>query len=308
MLAMTDRDGYVAASVPGLAVQARVPIESVIIALESFSSPDQWSRTKDHDGRRIEEVDGGWKLLNYQKYRSTDDMEHVRQKTAERTKRWRQSKRYGDSIVASRDATERHVTAVTQSDPIASPSAAPSAETHSPSVRGAREPSAKAETLQNAPETTGGTQSPHLPPVNSTARAQTPGNGNPLLAAGFNSPEDFDGWWTELVGAHPNRNKNAVARSRVLEAVITGNFNRVKFQEGYARLKAGSPEWAEDRGRFAPNLYEIVANDLWKFAPPNGTSKTGPEKATPEQAARELAEIMAAANPEDREWMEKKLA
>lgn len=129
------------------------------------------------------------------------------------------------------------------------------------------------ETPQNTPETTGGNQSPHLPPVNGTARAPAPGNGNPLAAAGFDFPEDFERWWNALVAGHPNRNKNAVARTRIMESVLLGNFDRGKFQAGYERLKAGSPQWTEDGGRFAPNLYEIIANDLWKFAPPNGTVK-----------------------------------
>lgn len=123
MLAMADRDGYVAASIPGLAVLARVPIESVVIAMESFISPDEWSRTKDHQGRRIEERDGGWVLLNYEKYRTTDDMEHVRQKSAERTRRYRDKrKRHGDATV----------TPVTQNHPIAAPAPAPAPTTASP--------------------------------------------------------------------------------------------------------------------------------------------------------------------------------
>jgi hypothetical protein len=89
MLAMADRDGYVAASIPGLATLARVPLESCIKAVESFTSPDPWSRTKDNDGRRIVEVDGGWQLLNYDKYRATRSPEDQREKTANRVRRYR---------------------------------------------------------------------------------------------------------------------------------------------------------------------------------------------------------------------------
>ncbi len=75
MLAMSDAGGYVAASVPGLASRSRVSIDACLAALESFKSPDEWSRTKDHEGRRIIEVDGGWMLLNHEKYRAMREVE-----------------------------------------------------------------------------------------------------------------------------------------------------------------------------------------------------------------------------------------
>lgn len=75
MLAMADAGGCVSASVPGLASRARVSIEACIAALDAFKNPDEWSRTKDFDGRRIIEVDGGWVLLNHSKYRAMREIE-----------------------------------------------------------------------------------------------------------------------------------------------------------------------------------------------------------------------------------------
>jgi hypothetical protein len=69
MLAMADQNGEVSASVPGLADRARVSIDACVEALALFAAPDEWSRTKDYDGRRIVECDGGWLLLNHAKYR-----------------------------------------------------------------------------------------------------------------------------------------------------------------------------------------------------------------------------------------------
>ena len=46
MLAMADKNGEVKASIPGLASFAKVPIEAAETALESFKSPDKYSRTK----------------------------------------------------------------------------------------------------------------------------------------------------------------------------------------------------------------------------------------------------------------------
>jgi uncharacterized phage protein (TIGR02220 family) len=73
LLAMADAKGRISASVPGLAHIARVTLEEAEHALERFLGPDPYSRTKDCDGRRIEVIDGGWKLINYLKYRETQD-------------------------------------------------------------------------------------------------------------------------------------------------------------------------------------------------------------------------------------------
>lgn len=73
MLAMTDRNGNVFASVPGLANRARVTVEQAEIAINKFLSPDRYSRTPDNEGRRIAVIDGGWLLLNHAKYRALRD-------------------------------------------------------------------------------------------------------------------------------------------------------------------------------------------------------------------------------------------
>ena len=69
MLALADREGYVGASIPGLASVARVPIESAAAAIKKFLSPDPYSRSTAFGGRRIEEAIGGWLILNYAEYR-----------------------------------------------------------------------------------------------------------------------------------------------------------------------------------------------------------------------------------------------
>ena len=79
MLAMSDRKGRVWASIPGLANRARVSLEDTEVALNTLSSPDKYSRTPDHEGRRIEPIDGGWVLLNHEKYRSIRDEETTRE-------------------------------------------------------------------------------------------------------------------------------------------------------------------------------------------------------------------------------------
>ncbi len=79
MLAMADSRGRVWASIPGLANRARVTIEHVESALEKFLGPDKYSRTPDNEGRRIEVIDGGWRLLNHAKYRAIRDDEAIKE-------------------------------------------------------------------------------------------------------------------------------------------------------------------------------------------------------------------------------------
>jgi hypothetical protein len=75
MLAMSDRFGYVGASIPGLANRARVTIEECEAAINSFLSPDPYSRSQENEGRRIEVADRGWILLNYERFRDMRDEE-----------------------------------------------------------------------------------------------------------------------------------------------------------------------------------------------------------------------------------------
>ena len=79
MLAMADRRGRVWASIPGLANRARVTLEEVEAALQKLLSKDKYSRTSEFEGRRIEPIDGGWRLLNHEKYRSIRDEETVKE-------------------------------------------------------------------------------------------------------------------------------------------------------------------------------------------------------------------------------------
>jgi hypothetical protein len=89
MLAMVNRDGVVEASLPGLADAARVTLDECIEAIQVLSSPDPYSRTKAHEGRRIAECDGGWLLLNHRKYRDKLDAEDRRERDAARKRRSR---------------------------------------------------------------------------------------------------------------------------------------------------------------------------------------------------------------------------
>lgn len=81
MLAMVDQNGYVGASMPGLAGRARVSLDACIAAVKTLESPDLWSRSKEHEGRRIAEADGGWILLNHAKYRAKQSADDRRERS-----------------------------------------------------------------------------------------------------------------------------------------------------------------------------------------------------------------------------------
>lgn len=87
MLALANKEGVVEASVPGLADLARVTVQECEDALSKLQAPDTYSRTKAHEGRRIQAVEGGWLVLNHAKYRAKmnadERREYLRLKQAE---------------------------------------------------------------------------------------------------------------------------------------------------------------------------------------------------------------------------------
>lgn len=94
MLASADREGCVYAAVPGLAHAARITVPECEAGLEVLSAPDPHSRSKEHDGRRIEAIEGGWRILNYGRYRAMDS-------STERVKAWRDKRRNETSATVS---------------------------------------------------------------------------------------------------------------------------------------------------------------------------------------------------------------
>ena len=101
MLAMADQNGVVNASAPGLAAMAQVGFESVIKALQCFEAPDEYSRSTEFEGRRIQKVDGGWLILNYQKYREIRNEEKRREQNRIAQQKFRDSRAAGSTVSKS---------------------------------------------------------------------------------------------------------------------------------------------------------------------------------------------------------------
>ena len=119
LLAMADKNGVCEGSIPGLADFARVTIADCQKALDTLMAPDQYSRSKTQGGRRIEPVDGGWRLINHAKYRAAmsqdDRREYLRVKQAEHRDRVK-STSVNSSNAASTESTHTKAKADSKAD------------------------------------------------------------------------------------------------------------------------------------------------------------------------------------------------
>lgn len=99
--------GFVPSAGVGIIRQCGMDQKIGMDALERLGAPEAESRTPDFEGRRLVRVDGGYLLLNYDKYRQKD---HT---AAERQARFRakksEEKRYGVTP-ASNGVTARNIT------------------------------------------------------------------------------------------------------------------------------------------------------------------------------------------------------
>jgi hypothetical protein len=69
ILALKDEFGFVATSRPGLIREANITPEQFDDAIKILESPDDDSRSNNFEGRRVDRVEGGWIVLNHDKYR-----------------------------------------------------------------------------------------------------------------------------------------------------------------------------------------------------------------------------------------------
>ena len=100
--------GFVPAAGSGIVRRSGMPSEAGLSALERLGSPDQESRSPEFDGRRLARINGGFVILNFNKYRERDYT------TAERSARYRARRaemRGSNGVTAlCHGVTPRHVT------------------------------------------------------------------------------------------------------------------------------------------------------------------------------------------------------
>lgn len=93
ILAKKNRYGEVAMTVSGLSRAANLGLDVTQEALDKFLAPDPFSRTKVHEGRRLLPIEGGWFVINHEKYRDLDSAEDYLRKNAQRQRRWREQQK-----------------------------------------------------------------------------------------------------------------------------------------------------------------------------------------------------------------------
>lgn len=87
LLSADPRTGCVEDADPAIALRCGLPLAKTVEVLEWLAAPDQFSRTKDHEGRRIERLPGGGvRVLNFMR-------RQVKDYSTPRVRNWREMKR-----------------------------------------------------------------------------------------------------------------------------------------------------------------------------------------------------------------------
>jgi len=92
-LALKDRHGIVRQNLSGVSRITGIPLEKCQKAVELFCSPDPQSTSKILDGRRLQTLpDGGWLVVNHEKYQSLGWSEDKKRVERERKSKYRERK------------------------------------------------------------------------------------------------------------------------------------------------------------------------------------------------------------------------
>lgn len=105
LLALADIDGYVGASVDGLAHTARMTIKECERSLKKLMSPDPYSRSETEDGRRILEAERGWRIVNFDYFLGAQSV-RAREEKREGS-RTRQRRFYAKNAELVKDLTDK---------------------------------------------------------------------------------------------------------------------------------------------------------------------------------------------------------
>jgi hypothetical protein len=216
MLALADRDGLIEASIPGLAKASGIALAECEAALACFLAPDPYSRTPDHEGRRIEVVKGGWRLLNHALYREMSSGEQAREKNRQRVARWRAKKAAEAEAAAGSSAASGNVTVpdVTLGNPIADPAPDPAPDPDpdlGPSA-GKNPPPSGSGAAQGGRVSAAPAGSGPAPGARPAAPSSMPPSAPPRPPAAEPDMWSAMGWWTRWseawCAAYPGQEKN----------------------------------------------------------------------------------------------------
>ena len=108
LLKLCDRKGVVDMTIEAVARRTNVPIEEVRAGIDELMRPDAKSRSRDNDGRRLVPIDPergwGWVIVSYERYRSIQDSEMLRDNWRRYQAKRRQTMRAEVNDQVSKDA------------------------------------------------------------------------------------------------------------------------------------------------------------------------------------------------------------
>lgn len=237
LLAMADPEGYVEASLPGLARRANVSIEECEAALAVLSAPDVHSKSQEHDGRRVEKVPRGWFVLNYQEYR---EMRTRSQSDAARRKREQRERERGHGGVTAGDSHEesrKDVTVTDVTDASTSTSTSPSSS------------ASQNKELENSV-----------------------GREGPAALADFMAKRDF-GKFAPIVEGYIRSQRSAVAVMATFEMHLTGEMNHEHATPEQLGLAVQQYSANEGSVKFSARYFAGFVRDVKKQVERGGRRK-----------------------------------
>jgi hypothetical protein len=102
--------GFIPASGPGIVRRAMVDAKDGMEALRALGSPEPDSRSRDHEGRRMVRVDGGYIILNYMRFRDHDHTAADRMKRLrDRRKQQNQKNVRANTVTATPNSSQAEV-------------------------------------------------------------------------------------------------------------------------------------------------------------------------------------------------------
>lgn len=109
ILALKDRNGNVTKNKVGIARIAKVTLEKCEAAFLKFESPDPHSSSQEHEGRRLLKLpEGGWFVVNHDKYHEYGWSEEKKRFERERKAKWRARKNLGAQAPLPLEANNEH--------------------------------------------------------------------------------------------------------------------------------------------------------------------------------------------------------
>jgi hypothetical protein len=118
MIVLCDADGMIDMTPQAIAARTSIPLKIIQKGIKVLEAPDQFSRTPDEEGRRLELIDAhrpwGWHIVNHEKYMRMQDADMIRAQTRERVRKHRATKY--DVTVTVGNGSKRHTDTDTNTD------------------------------------------------------------------------------------------------------------------------------------------------------------------------------------------------